>query len=710
MTRQGVILGTAAYMSPEQARGQAVDKRTDIWAFGCVLYEMLTGRVAFKGDTVSDTIVAILDREPGWDELPTATPASVRLLLQRCLEKDPKRRLRDIGDARLEIEQLLGRSVGGAAAPRARQWRPGYRAGLGVLALVVLAAGAGLFYLAKHSGPVTSPSEYTQLTNFTDSAVAPALSPDGRMVTFMRGGEFFYSSGQIYVKLLPNGESVRLTNDADGKYRAGVHAGRLADRVYRRAHHGRFRGLGYLDRSRARGPADAVPAQRVWSHLDRRAPGALFRDQDRDRRPHGDRDRDGQRGPKRGRSIFRRTSSRWRTTHTRRRIVNRCSSLRWTNPTRSINRAGCCHSMEAHRAGRSALRAPARQPPGLRTERGCILGRGLDAAAHLWRQKFPDGRPEQITFGPIEEEGVALAPDGRSLVTSAGNRRSGIWIHDAAGERAISSEGYALAPRLSRDGTRVFYLFAQDLVAWYLGWRPASAELRSVDLVSGKTDSVLPGVSVADYEVSHDEKEVAFTTTDSSAESHIWLAPLDRRTPPRQIAHGGDSVSFGADGDLVFRSLEGTKNFLVRIKKDGTGRERVSATPIMDKFGVSPDGAWALTLDAGAGGDVTLGMFAVPLHGGGAPRRICPDCQSAVWSSDGKFLYAAVKGRTLAIPVPAGKSLPDLPASGISLAETEGLPGATVIEHGAVSPGPAPSTYVFVKTDLRRNLFRIPLH
>ncbi len=92
------------------------------------------------------------------------------------------------------------------------------------------------------------------------------------------------------------------------------------------------------------------------------------------------------------------------------------------------------------------------------------FGASVGGSSHLWRQKFPDGAPEQITFGPIEEEGIALAPDGRSLVTSVGTRRSAIWIHDAAGERAISSEGYAVAPRLSRDGTRVFYLFARDLV------------------------------------------------------------------------------------------------------------------------------------------------------------------------------------------------------------------------------------------------------
>jgi serine/threonine protein kinase len=110
-TRHGTVLGTPAYMSPEQARGQAVDKRTDIWAFGCVLYEMLTGRRAFSGETTSDTIAAILAREPDWGVLPETTPAGVRRLLQRCLEKDPRYRLRDIGDAGVELEETPSASA-----------------------------------------------------------------------------------------------------------------------------------------------------------------------------------------------------------------------------------------------------------------------------------------------------------------------------------------------------------------------------------------------------------------------------------------------------------------------------------------------------------------------------------------------------------------------------------------------------------------------
>jgi Tol biopolymer transport system component len=117
-SRDGVLLGTAAYMSPEQARGQPLDKRTDIWSFGCVLYEMLTSRRAANGATVSETIAAVLDCEPEWTALPAATPPSIQRLLKRCLEKDIRQRLKDIGDARLEIEDVMigpGHAVSGGS-------------------------------------------------------------------------------------------------------------------------------------------------------------------------------------------------------------------------------------------------------------------------------------------------------------------------------------------------------------------------------------------------------------------------------------------------------------------------------------------------------------------------------------------------------------------------------------------------------------------
>lgn len=116
MTEPGVILGTAAYMSPEQARGRAADKRADIWAFGCVLYECLTGKRSFPGETISDTLAQVLKSEPDWTALPPDTPRSISSLLHRCLQKDPRNRLHDIADARIDIEAILAGPLQGEPA------------------------------------------------------------------------------------------------------------------------------------------------------------------------------------------------------------------------------------------------------------------------------------------------------------------------------------------------------------------------------------------------------------------------------------------------------------------------------------------------------------------------------------------------------------------------------------------------------------------
>jgi eukaryotic-like serine/threonine-protein kinase len=141
-TLDGAVVGTAAYMSPEQARGQALDRRTDIWAFGCVVYEMLTGRRAFTGPTVLDTLSAIIEREPDWTLLPPAVPLPLANLLRRCLEKDITKRLRDIGDARVELDRAGGESPAPATpAAAASGSTPAWTlaVGVGVVALVIAA-------------------------------------------------------------------------------------------------------------------------------------------------------------------------------------------------------------------------------------------------------------------------------------------------------------------------------------------------------------------------------------------------------------------------------------------------------------------------------------------------------------------------------------------------------------------------------------------
>jgi serine/threonine protein kinase len=197
-TRAGVILGTAAYMSPEQARGREVDKRTDIWAFGCVLYEMLTGSRAFGGDNVSDTLAGILRGEPDWAVLPATTPVAVRRLLHRCLEKDPKRRLRDIGDMSVLSEELAGLTAQTAQAPIAP--RSGHRERVAwALAAILAAAGIALAIPSLRRVPAdapairfsVSPPQNVTLTQTTSQLASLAVSPDGRRVAFVatRAGE-----------------------------------------------------------------------------------------------------------------------------------------------------------------------------------------------------------------------------------------------------------------------------------------------------------------------------------------------------------------------------------------------------------------------------------------------------------------------------------------------------------------------------------------
>jgi serine/threonine protein kinase len=155
-TEDGRILGTPTYMSPEQARGKPVDKRTDIWAFGCVLYELLAGQRAFEADTVSDTLAKVLEREPDWKALPAATPAKVQNLLQKCLEKDVNRRLRDIGDGRMELLDALSDATRKDLSSDER-FKVTRRAAIGGLAGAAVVAGVGTavwYYWPRPPKPV----------------------------------------------------------------------------------------------------------------------------------------------------------------------------------------------------------------------------------------------------------------------------------------------------------------------------------------------------------------------------------------------------------------------------------------------------------------------------------------------------------------------------------------------------------------------------
>jgi Tol biopolymer transport system component len=181
-TQAGIILGTAAYMAPEQARGKAVDKRADIWAFGVVLWEMLAGQPLFQGETISDTLAAVLTREVDWSRLPQSTPPAIVALLKKCLERDPNRRLRDIGDAQLDEAALTARA---ALTPRDS---PAPRWWMSALAAAAALGLGGFIGRATVTPAVTTPRHETRFTLSAADARSAALSPDGRAVVISSRG------------------------------------------------------------------------------------------------------------------------------------------------------------------------------------------------------------------------------------------------------------------------------------------------------------------------------------------------------------------------------------------------------------------------------------------------------------------------------------------------------------------------------------------
>src|SRR5258708_7670479 len=216
----GIILGTAAYMSPEQAKGKRVDRRADIWSFGVLLFEMLTGKPLHDGETTSEILARVIEREPDLNRSPANTPATIRELLRHCLTRNPRQRLRDIGDARIVIEEYLANpaaaqpaAVVAAAVHEQRRvpllWLVG-----GLVLGIVLAAVVG--WKLRPAVPVLPMMRFSAVTNFTGVDAQPSFSPDGRSIAFLsnRGGAF-----DIWVGLVAGGSPVRITNDPNFKAR-----------------------------------------------------------------------------------------------------------------------------------------------------------------------------------------------------------------------------------------------------------------------------------------------------------------------------------------------------------------------------------------------------------------------------------------------------------------------------------------------------------
>ena len=222
ITQHGAAMGTAAYMSPEQARGEKLDTRSDLFSFGLVLYEISTGRRAFTGATPAMIFVSLLKETPvPPSEMNPAIPPDLDKLICKAMEKDRALRYQHAAEIRQELERLKTHSERDrTAAPGWSQeahpvTRPRVRVTpwVVIIGLMVCLLSAGLLLWTRNRRPAAARSEYTQLTYLSDSATSPALSPDGHMLAFIRGENPFADPGDVYLKLLPDGEPVRLTHD-----------------------------------------------------------------------------------------------------------------------------------------------------------------------------------------------------------------------------------------------------------------------------------------------------------------------------------------------------------------------------------------------------------------------------------------------------------------------------------------------------------------
>ena len=719
LTSPGTIVGTVAYMSPEQVRARKLDARSDLFSFGTVLYEAASGTVPFHGNNVATICDAILNREP----IPIVrirpdVSAALDHILSKALEKDCDLRYQHASEMRADLQRLnrdSGRVTSGSSdpahqlpfvpsaptpAPKSRR-KTVILSAAGLSVLTFIAAIAWLFWSEK-SFVASSEKDWQQLTFFTDSVVYPALSDDGRLLAYIRGGNSFFGPGDIYVQVLPGGQPTQLTHD--GKV---VLAPAFSPDGAR---------IAYTDFTTdttmqvpvvgGTGPEVLLPNANSATWIDG---GKRLLYSEMEGGLHmGVATSDEGRGNER--KVYLPEGDRSMAHHA------------YLSPDGKsvlivlMDNHGVlvdCRVVPFAGAGSPQLVGP----PGKTCNAGAWSpdGKYVYLAVktddfHLWRQRFadgkPGGKPEQITFGPTSQDGIAMASDGKSLITSVGSEDHTIWLQDKTGKHQISAQSDATLPQFSADGSRLYFLQKNG--------QTHNNELSSQDLATGAQQSVLPGSSAEDYAVSADSKLVAFDVQEDAGHS-IWVAPTSRRSSPRRISSTAneDTPIFLPDGDLIFRVIEQDSNFIYSMHPDGSGRHKLSPDRILDLLGVSPDGRWVLA--ATPTPDKEIPVFTTVFATDGSNKvTVCKDYCYFNWAIEGKFAFVSldvdqhdVPPRLLPLLLETG--LPHIPEGGFS--KNEELSNAKGGSSLPVQPDTLlnPDTYAWTNRVTRRNLYRIPI-
>jgi Tol biopolymer transport system component len=701
-----MAVGTMAYMSPEQARGEELDARTDLFSFGAVLYEMATGRVAFAGGTVALVLDAILNRKPmAMTEMTPTLPPELKSIVSKALEKDRRLRYQGAAEMRADLQRLKRDTESGKAAVASSSGRRWLRAVVAAAGVALLGTVGTLLYLRRAGPARTDAGKWEQLTSFTDSAVYPALSPDGRMLAFLRGPDTFLGPADVYVKMLPSGAPVQLTRDKTVKLSPAFSpdGSRIAYSSVDPWDIWEVGVLGGEPRVMMKNASSLTWAaggkNLLFSEIKSGFHMCLVTSDE---------------GRGHSRDVYVPAGERSMAHHSHLSPDGKWVLVVQMN---SFGRLVQCRVVPFDGSGQERLVGPrdatcttgAWSPDG----KWVYVSANPGGRFHIWRQQIPDGTLEQLTSGPTEEEGIAMASDGKSFITSVGTRDYTIWLHKEKSEEQLTSEGDAFLPTFSSDGRRLYYLKRSG--------RTGNAEIWVTELASGKSSSLLPGYGVEgglvprNYAVSRDEKHIAFAMRDEKGLSHLWIAPMGRRSSPQRLEsqESEDSPFFLPDGDLIYRANRGGKNYLYTKKPDGTGEKKVIDEPILDVETLSPDGKWVIAARGNINDEEhTYQVLAYPT-GGGTPVVMCRTFCWVDWDASGMHMFFKFMNRrdlsSYFLPPEPGRGTPKLSPGGVLDGQELRALNKVKVIAAEVESAMTPDFYSYTRTTIRRNLYRIPI-